>query len=145
MIRFCPKALVLALALGLAPGGAMAQGAAPAATLTPAATRPLPKIETHAVPGYRLYRPGYRLSGKGALVTAQLCRIPGWAGQGPTRLVIERVDPDGAIAERHVVTLSRLGMRAYNNCTSVATRLEKVPDYGEKVEICARSGKATCK
>ena len=35
----------------------------------------LPRIETHAAPGFRLYRAGYRLAGKGLLVTVQLCRI----------------------------------------------------------------------
>lgn len=96
------------------------------------------------MPGFRLYRPGYRLTGDKGRVTAQLCRLPGWAAQGPGRLEVLRLDPSGAVAERHVSYLPRLGLRSGNNCTSVSAPLDHAPGYGEVVRVCALSGKGKC-
>lgn len=109
-----------------------------------ASNRAAPRIETRAAPGYRLYRAGYRLKGGGALVTAQLCRLPGWAAQGPGRLEVLRLDPAGTVAERQVSYLPRLGLRSGNNCTGVAAHFDHAPGYGETVRICALSGGGKC-
>ena len=104
----------------------------------------LPKIETRASAGFRIYRPGYRLSGNGALVTAQLCRLPGWAGQGPAQFEVARIASGGGVIESHINYLPQLSMHVGNNCTSAAVKLEHVPDYGQKVRICAVSGRLKC-
>ena len=127
-----------ALALCLA-GSAIADTPA-----DPTASRPLPQLKTHAPPGFRLYRPGYRVAGKGALVTVQLCRLPSWAAAGPQRLRVERIDADGQPGESHEQYLPRLGMRPGINCSSAAMRLDAVPGYGETIKLCALSGRGTC-
>ncbi len=139
--------LVLALCLGLtgAASARQADGGATAGTPEdPAADRQLPRLKTHAPAGFRLYRPGYRLAGTGALVSVQICRLPGWAAGGPQHLRIERLDPGGQLAESHERYLPRLGMRPGNNCTSAALRLDAVPTYGETIKICALSGGGNC-
>ena len=103
-----------------------------------------PKIVAKAAPGFRIYRAGYRLTKSGALVTAQLCRLPGWAAAGPGRVQVERVDPDGKVLEQHSSYLARLGLRSGNNCTSITTRLDRAPNYGEQINICALSGRSAC-
>jgi|SRR5579863_8098226 len=109
-----------------------------------AASLPLPKIKTHAPAGFRLYRPGYRLAGKGALVTAQLCRLPGYASAGPQHLRVERLNASGRPGESHEQYLPRLGMRMGNNCSIASVRLDTVPNYGETIKICATSGAGNC-
>ena len=126
-----------------APGDASALASVPAPQDS-ASGRPLPKIETRVAAGFRIYRPGYRLSGKGALVTAQVCRLPGWAGQGPGHVEVERIASGGDVAESHLTVLPRLGMHAGNNCAAAAVKLEQIPDYGENVRICAVSGRLKC-
>lgn len=101
-------------------------------------------MEPRAAAGFRLYRAGYRLKGEGALVTAQLCRLPGWAAQGPGKLEVLRLDPAGAVAETHVSYLPRLGLRSGSNCTGVAAPLDHAPRFGEVVRVCALSGRAKC-
>lgn len=108
------------------------------------AEHPLPQLKTHAPIGFRLYRPGYRLAGKGALVSVQLCRLPWWAGGSPQRLRVERLGRDGQPGETHEQYLQRLGMRPGNNCASAGVRLDAVPSYGETVKICAISGRGNC-
>ncbi len=110
----------------------------------PGADRPLPQLKTHAPIGFRLYRPGYRLAGKGALVSAQLCRLPWWAGGSPQRLRVERLDRDGQPGESHEQYLPRLGLRPGNNCAAAGVRLDAVPTYGEVIKICAVSGRGNC-
>ena len=111
----------------------------------PAPDRTPPKIVAKAAPGFRIYRSGYRLTKSGALVTAQLCRLPGWAAAGPGQVQVERVDPGGRILERHSSYLARLGLKSGNNCTSITTLLDSAPNYGEQVNICALSGRSTCR
>ena len=103
-----------------------------------------PKIVAKAAPGFRIYRAGYRLTKSGALITAQLCRLPGWAAAGPSRIQVERADQGGMVLERHSSFLPRLGLRSDNNCTSISTRLDSAPNYGDKINICALSGRSTC-
>ena len=110
----------------------------------PAPGRTPPKIVAKAAPGFRIFRAGYRLTKSGALVTAQLCRLPGWAAAGPGQVQVERVDPGGRILERHSSYLARLGLKSGNNCTSITTRLDSAPNYGEQISICALSGRSTC-
>ena len=117
---------------------AAAAGAAAAPNL------PMPRIKTYAPPGFRVYRPGYRLAGRGVLVTAQLCRLPGYATAGPQHVRIELLDAAGTVAESHEQYLPRLGMRFGNNCSSTGVHLDAVPNYGETIKICAGSGKGAC-
>ena len=132
------------------PGGAAARQASDPAPMAMAASpdqgpdRSLPRIKTHAPAGFRLYRPGFRLAGNGALVSVQLCRLPGWAAGSPQRLRVERLDAAGQIGESHEHYLPRLGERLGNNCSSTAIRLDAVPTYGETIKICAVSGRDTC-
>jgi hypothetical protein len=138
--------LVLALLLGFTTAATARQidNGANLAAADPTASLPLPKLKTHAPAGFRLYRPGYRLAGQGALVSVQICRLPGWAAAGPQHLRVERLDPSGQLAESHERYLPRLGMRPGNNCTSAALHLDAVPTYGETIKICALSGGASC-
>lgn len=115
-----------------------------AAVADAAAGRPLPQLKTHAPPGFRLYRPGYRRADTGALVSVQLCRLPGWAAPSPQRLRVERLDPAGQLSESHERYLPRLGMRTGNNCRTAMLHLDAVPDYGETIRICAITGRASC-
>ncbi len=105
---------------------------------------PLPRIKTHAPAGFRLYRPGYRLAGKGVMVSAQLCRLSGYASASPQYLLVERLEPSGQLGESHEQYLPRLGMRMGNNCSFASVRLDAVPTYGETIKICATSGRANC-
>jgi hypothetical protein len=91
-----------------------------------------------------LYRPGYRIAGPGVLITAQLCRLPGWAAPSPTRLRAERIDARGKLGDSHEVALSRLGMRAGNNCTAISVRLASRPDYMETLKVCAQNRRGSC-
>ena len=103
-----------------------------------------PKLVAKAAAGFRIYRAGYRLTKSGALVTAQLCRLPGWAAAGPGQVQVERLDPGGKVLERHSSYLPRLGLSSGNNCTSISTRLDSAPNYGDQINICALSGRSTC-
>jgi hypothetical protein len=135
---FARMALATVLACMGAGTGALAQ-AAPDAGAGP---QP-PRIETHATAGFRLYRPGYRLTGKGVLVSAQVCRIPFWAAAGPQRLRVELRDTTGQTVDSTQVFLPRLGLRPGNNCAYTSARLNTVPDYGTRIEICLPSSRRT--
>ena len=141
------------LAIGCALGVAYAapllaqrseSSAAPSQTSDPSGSRPLPKVETHAPFGFRITRPGYRMAGKGVLITAQLCRLPFWAAPTPGSIRVERVDGAGAVAESRNAYVPRLGLRVYNNCTSISAKLDGIPDYGETVKICAQTRHGNC-
>ena len=148
------RKLGLALFLTLPALSACASAQTPASTApsrgmgngnaVPGPGRTPPKIVAKAAPGFRIYRAGYRLTKSGALVTAQLCRLPGWAAAGPSRIQVERADQGGKVLERHSSYLPRLGLRSGNNCTSISTRVDSVPNYGDQINICALSGRSTC-
>ncbi len=149
------KSLALALFLTLPALSGCASAQTPGSTApsrdlgnenaVPGPGRTPPKIVAKAAPGFRIYRSGYRLTKSGALVTAQLCRLPGWAAAGPGQVQVERVDPGGKVLERHSLYLARLGLKSGNNCTSITTLLDSAPNYGEQVNICALSGRSTCR
>lgn len=151
-VRILAAATMLLLCLTSAAHARQADSAVVAPTATasrdqigdPGSNLPLPRIMTYAPAGFRFYRPGYRLVGKGALVSAQLCRLPGYASASPQHLRIERLDPVGRTAESHEQYLTRLGMRVGNNCSFAGLRLASVPTYGETIKICATSGRGTC-
>ncbi len=142
--------LILTAGLLVLSGSAAARqgdGAQPAAAIASGdqtGERELPRIKTHAPAGFRLYRPGYRLVGTGALVSVQLCRLPGWAAASPQRLRVERLDASGQPGESHERYLPRLGERTGNNCSFAALRVDSVPMYGETIKICAISGGGAC-
>lgn len=140
---------------GVGPCGRLATAIALACTVPAAAQQPaaggeqalnqkLPRIETSATAGFRLYRAGYRLAGQGILVSVQLCRIPGWAAAGPHRLRVELTGSDGNISEGVQVYLPRLGMRAGNNCIYSSVHMKAPPNYGEIIKICTLSGGKAC-
>ena len=144
-------AMMMALAVALRFGGTSASAGQAEGRVNPvnagaegSVERSLPQLKTHAPPGFRLYRSGYRLTGKGALVIAQLCRLPGWATTGPQHLRVERLDPGGQISESHEQYLPRLGLRLGNNCSSAVMRLDTVPNYGETIKLCAISRPGNC-
>ena len=105
---------------------------------TPPAQPPLqgppaapPRIETRASFGFRLRESAYRAQrAGGAVVSTQLCRLPGWAGASIAMLRFEARHADGQVFEMHEAFPPRLAIGLGQNCATLATRFTQAPAAG---------------